>query len=65
MRISRQWNDLTVRKRFGFGHNVSQHPGKGDLALFCVACPQPQINLPLTWSVDNDKYVLLKCRKGI
>lgn len=31
-------------KWFGFGHS-SEKPGKGDLALFCAACPQKNINV--------------------
>ena len=47
MRVSCQWQDLLVRKRFGFSHEMDKVPHEGDLALFCVACPQPRINLPL------------------
>jgi hypothetical protein len=46
MTISREWHDLLLRKRFGFGHNVDSQPTTGDLALFCPACPQPGINIP-------------------
>jgi hypothetical protein len=37
------------RKRFGFGHDTEVNPGSGDLALFCAACPQPGINMPVNW----------------
>jgi hypothetical protein len=50
MTISRQWHDLLLRKRFGFGHDLDSSPGHGDLALFCPACPQPGINIPLNRS---------------
>jgi len=46
MMIAREWRDLLLRKRFGFGHDLDSNPGQGDLALFCPACPQPGINLP-------------------
>ncbi|KAG2111109.1 hypothetical protein DEU56DRAFT_762242 [Suillus clintonianus] len=49
MRVSRQWRDLMNRKRFGFGHSSLIKPGPGNLALFCAACPQPGINMPLHW----------------
>jgi hypothetical protein len=55
MRISRQWRDLLVRKRFGFGHDIHRIPGPGDLALFCPACPQPGINLPDEWERGPDQ----------
>jgi hypothetical protein len=53
MRTSRQFRDLMNRKRFGFGHDTKVQPGQGELALFCAACPQPGINMPLSW---QDKY---------
>ncbi|KAG2108111.1 hypothetical protein BD769DRAFT_1366002, partial [Suillus cothurnatus] len=49
MRVSRQWRDLMNRKCFGFGHSSLVKPGPGNLALFCAACPQPGINMPLHW----------------
>ena len=44
-RATRQWRNLKLRKWFGFGHRLIS-PGKGSLALFCAACPQPEVNLP-------------------
>jgi hypothetical protein len=52
MTISRQWHDLLLQKRFGFGHDLDSTPGNGDLALFCPACPQPGINIPSNTSED-------------
>src|SRR5262245_43098694 len=48
-RVSRMWRDLQNRKRFGFGHDTDISPKNGDLAYFCVACPQPGYNLPENW----------------
>lgn len=56
MRVSRQWNDLLLRKRFGYGHAEDPSPTKAGLALFCPACPQPGINLPDTW-INEPRYV--------
>ena len=42
--VTRQWRNLELRKWFGFCH-CTETPGKGLLALFCTACPQPGINL--------------------
>ncbi|KAG1849448.1 hypothetical protein DFJ58DRAFT_842655 [Suillus subalutaceus] len=53
MRASRQWRDLMNRKQFGFWHDIVVKPGASYLALFCVVCPQPGINIPLTW---QDQY---------
>jgi len=55
MRISRQWQDMQVRKQFGFGHDTYKTPGDGDLADFCPACPQPGINLPEDWYEQKDR----------
>lgn len=57
MRVSRAWRDLQNRKRAGFGHDALNDPGKGDLAIFCPACPQPGINLPKDWAEQYDKLV--------
>jgi hypothetical protein len=46
MTTSREWHDLLLRKRFGFGHDLDSDPRDGDMALFCPACPQPGINIP-------------------
>ena len=42
--------DLTDRKGAGFGHDVVWYSMPGDLAIFCPACPQPEINLPEHWT---------------
>jgi hypothetical protein len=57
MRVSRTWRDLSNRKRAGFGHDARNDPGKGDLAAFCPACPQPGINLPEDWAERYDPSV--------
>lgn len=59
MRVSRLWRDLQTRKRFGFGHEESSEPRQGDLALFCPACPQPDVNLPKDWKDSAEPYVPL------
>jgi hypothetical protein len=59
MRVSRLWRDIQTRKRFGFGHEESGEPGKGGLALFCPACPQPGVNLPKDWKDSAEPYALL------
>ncbi len=56
MRVSRIWDDMTNRKRAGFGHDkaLASNPPPGSLALFCPACPQPGINLPPNWENEQD-----------
>jgi hypothetical protein len=51
-RLLRQWRNLKLRKWFGFGHRPEE-PGTGQMALFCAACPQPDVNLPPDW---QEKY---------
>jgi hypothetical protein len=48
-RATRQWRNMKLRKWFGYGHR-RESPGKGTMALFCAACPQPGINLPANFS---------------
>jgi hypothetical protein len=59
MHVSRIWRDLVNRKRFGFEHETDRSPRPGDLALYCPACPQPGINLPVSWKDSYDEYVKL------
>jgi len=51
-RVSRQWRNLKLRKWFGFGHRT-ETPSRGQMALFCAACPQTAVNLPSDW---QEKY---------
>ena len=55
MRVSRVWNDLTARKRAGYGHDaaLAAKPPPGALAPFCPGCPQPGINLPPDWEREE------------
>ncbi|KAH6867699.1 hypothetical protein BKA70DRAFT_1379996 [Coprinopsis sp. MPI-PUGE-AT-0042] len=53
LRCGRQWRRLKELKHFGFGHREGQ-PTTGDLALYCSACPQVGINLPLNWQDDTE-----------
>ncbi|EFI26719.1 hypothetical protein CC1G_15640 [Coprinopsis cinerea okayama7 len=54
-RVGRQWRRLKELKRSGFSH-VDRAPGKGELALFCAACPQPGVNLPPNWKDDPEQW---------
>ena len=56
--VLRQWRDLQARQRNGeaFADPVSASSQKmGALALFCPACPQPEINLPANWKEDKNQ----------
>ncbi|KAF8141809.1 hypothetical protein EV363DRAFT_1151130 [Boletus edulis] len=55
MRVSRMWRDLINRKRVGIGHGPEREPVEGELAIFCPACPQPGVNLPLEWDKKYDR----------
>jgi len=53
-RVSRQWQNLKYRKWFWLLDN--EQAGRGEMALFCAACPQNGINLPVGWQDDFAKY---------
>ncbi|KAI6168035.1 hypothetical protein EDD17DRAFT_1503696 [Pisolithus thermaeus] len=50
-----QWHLLKLLKWSGYQGN-SKHSTKGDLALWCVACPQPGINLSPQDNLDDWRY---------
>jgi hypothetical protein len=55
LRAGRQWRDVKERKWFGFGH-VGRAPSAGELAIFCAACPQPNVNIPANWKEDPNVW---------
>ncbi|KAH9483512.1 hypothetical protein JR316_0002980 [Psilocybe cubensis] len=58
--MSRLWRWMKKLKWAGFaGHNgrTALSVGKGELAIFCPACPQPGINLPTNWREDTNQWV--------
>ena len=54
LRVSRQWRNLKYRKWHGFGHTGGTIEA-GQLALGCVACPRPGVNLETGWELDPDQ----------
>ncbi|KAH6904731.1 hypothetical protein BKA70DRAFT_1373436 [Coprinopsis sp. MPI-PUGE-AT-0042] len=54
-RAGRQWRSLKERRRHGVAH-TGKIPGRGDLAFFCAACPQPGVNLPDDWEDDPEQW---------
>lgn len=54
IRVGRQWRNLKYRRWFGFAY-VDREPRPAELALFCAACPQPNINLPPNWQEDENQ----------
>ncbi|KAJ7847905.1 hypothetical protein B0H14DRAFT_2280389, partial [Mycena olivaceomarginata] len=47
MRCSRQWRNLANLRRAGMVHDQTRKRSPGDLALFCVSCPQPGRNVSI------------------
>ena len=43
----------------GFGHKEADpmNVTPGELGIFCPACPQPRINLPDDWKMDQNRWV--------
>ncbi|KAI0712611.1 hypothetical protein C8Q76DRAFT_622017, partial [Earliella scabrosa] len=59
LRLSRQWRNLQMRKRAGFGHRADAI-GPGDLAIRCPACPDPDLNLPENWKEDQQQWKYMR-----
>ncbi|KAG1751738.1 hypothetical protein EDB19DRAFT_1893107 [Suillus lakei] len=57
MRVARQWQQLKLLKWNGFSHN-RRDPKDGELGLFCLACPQPGINLTLPMELYSQSLVM-------
>ncbi|KAI5996788.1 hypothetical protein EDC04DRAFT_2612685 [Pisolithus marmoratus] len=53
--VAWQWHLLKLLKWSGYQDNMNGST-KGDLALFCVACPQPSINLSAKANLDDWRY---------
>ncbi|KAF7361555.1 CxC2 domain-containing protein [Mycena sanguinolenta] len=52
LRVVRQWRNLRALKRGGMGNDpdrVASETREGELAVECIACPKPGVNLPLGW----------------
>ncbi|KAJ6517927.1 hypothetical protein C8R47DRAFT_959948, partial [Mycena vitilis] len=53
LRMTRQWQHLHLLKRAGRAHSCDKDrmkgTAKGECALLCPACPQPEKNLPPDW----------------
>ena len=49
-RVTRQWRNLKYRKWFWIMGD--QQAKRGEMALFCAACPQVGVNLPPDWEAD-------------
>ena len=57
LRVCRQWRALISQKRFGFGYEENEGTKPGSMAVFCVLCAQPGINLPDDWREYENRYV--------
>ncbi|KAK7016199.1 hypothetical protein VNI00_018964 [Paramarasmius palmivorus] len=61
-KVTRQWRYLKMLKRGGLGNDQTRRLEDirpGELAVRCIACPQPGVNLPLGWqSVPEDQRFL-------
>jgi hypothetical protein len=51
MRVGRMWNTLKLKISAGVAHDRKERL-PGDLAQFCIACPQQNFNLPANWEAD-------------
>ncbi|KAE9396951.1 hypothetical protein BT96DRAFT_996227 [Gymnopus androsaceus JB14] len=63
MRASREWRTVRLYKRQGRGNipNGTENIGMGDLAVVCMACPYPGMNLPADYeSAPESKSFIYK-----
>ncbi|KAF7343557.1 CxC2 domain-containing protein [Mycena sanguinolenta] len=52
LRVVRQWRNLRALKRGGMGNDpdrTASETREGELAVECIACPRPGVNLPDGW----------------
>jgi hypothetical protein len=52
LRLVRQWRNLRALKRGGMGNDpdrTTAETREGELAVECIACPKPGVNLPEGW----------------
>ncbi|KAI0341038.1 hypothetical protein BDW22DRAFT_1445358 [Trametopsis cervina] len=56
LRVIRQWRHLKTRRQSGVAHDGYRTDVKGQMALFCPACPQPNVNLSDDWQNDPDRW---------
>jgi hypothetical protein len=56
-RMTRLWRWMKKLKWAGYGHNGKSpmDVGRGELANYCAACPQPGVNLPENWKEDVNR----------
>ncbi|KDQ49787.1 hypothetical protein JAAARDRAFT_142944 [Jaapia argillacea MUCL 33604] len=58
--VTQQWQNLRYRKWAGvlYGHDQPLCPRA--LALFCPACPQPGINIPMNWKEEPREWLYMR-----
>ncbi|KAJ7352104.1 hypothetical protein DFH08DRAFT_805385 [Mycena albidolilacea] len=52
LRVVRQWRNLRALKRGGMGNDpdrTTAETREGELAVECITCPKPRVNLPEGW----------------
>ena len=59
LRVIRQWRNLKQQQNAGLAYTGQSNTKPGGLALFCPACPQPDINLPVDWQEDQNRYTYM------
>lgn len=52
--VTWQWRHLQNLKQAGYRHTQTM-PGPGEVVTFCLACPQPGVNLPESWQEDPNQ----------
>ncbi|KAJ3819156.1 hypothetical protein F5880DRAFT_1490162, partial [Lentinula raphanica] len=63
LRVIRQWRHLRALKRGGRGNDgvrTIEETLEGELAVQCIACPRPGVNLPADWENASPEKQLRK-----
>ena len=61
-RLTRIWRWMKRLKWASYGNDpkTADKVSPGELSVFCLACPQPGVNLPEDWLDDILRYWLIK-----
>ena len=62
LQVSQIWRLFKLMKWQGF-HEGSPDPGSGKLVLFCLACPQPGVNISTDEDINLSKYIVVLITK--
>ena len=65
--MAREWRHLKMLKQAGRGNDPTRkvdETAPGELAVLCLACPRPNVNLPDDWESEpkETRFVAQACQ---